>query len=78
MAQIMMMPGLVRIDYNGGNRAPVASISVNDSIGLAPLKVSFNSNKSYDNDEDDQLKYEWKFDGDKTGSTEPNPNIYFQ
>ncbi|MGN6618447.1 MAG: ThuA domain-containing protein [Ilyomonas sp.] len=68
---------LVRIDYNGGNRAPVAQISVNDSIGLEPLKVSFSSNKSYDNDEDDQLKYEWKFEGNKTGSTEADPTYTF-
>ncbi|TKK68810.1 carbohydrate-binding protein [Ilyomonas limi] len=68
---------LVRIDYNGGNRAPIAKISANDSIGLVPLKVSFNSNNSYDNDEDDQLKYEWKFEGDKVGSTEPNPTYTF-
>jgi len=68
---------LVRIDYNGGNRAPIAKISANDSIGLAPLKVNFNSNNSYDNDEDDQLKYEWKFEGDKVGSTEPNPTYTF-
>jgi len=42
-----------------------------------PLKVSFNSNKSYDYDEDDQLKYEWKFEGDKVGSTETNPTYTF-
>jgi cytochrome c len=68
---------LVRIDYNGGNRTPIAKINVNDSIGLAPLKVSFKSNNSYDNDEDDQLKYEWRFEGDKAGSTEPNPTYTF-
>jgi cytochrome c len=48
-----------------------------DSIGAAPLKVSFNSNKGYDYDEDDQLKYEWKFEGDKVGSTETNPTYTF-
>ncbi len=63
---------LVRIEFNGGNRAPVAQITVNDSIGLAPLKVNFNSSKSYDFDEDDQLKYEWNF-GDGSTSKEPNP-----
>jgi cytochrome c len=64
---------LVRIDYNGGNRAPVANMSASDSIGLAPLKVSFGSNQSYDYDEDDQLRFEWKFSDDKTVSTEPDP-----
>jgi cytochrome c len=64
---------LVRIDYNGGNRAPVASISVNDSIGLAPLKVNFSSSNSFDYDEDDQLKYEWKFGDDNTTSSDEKP-----
>ena len=68
---------LVRVDYNDGNRAPVAKITASDSIGLAPLKVNFKSDKSYDNDEDDQLKYEWTFEGDKVGSTEPNPEYTF-
>ena len=69
---------LVRVDYNDGNRAPVAMINADDSIGLAPLKVSFNSSDSYDYDEDDQLKYEWKFEGDKVGSTEADPTYTFQ
>jgi cytochrome c len=69
---------LVRVDYNDGNRAPVAVLNANDSIGLAPLKVSFNSNNSYDYDEDDSLKYEWKFEGNKVGSTEANPTYIFQ
>lgn len=67
---------LVRVDYNGGNRAPVAGISTNDSIGLTPFKVNFNNN-SYDYDEDDQLKYEWTFEGNKVGSTEANPTYTF-
>ncbi|MEP6596210.1 MAG: ThuA domain-containing protein, partial [Ginsengibacter sp.] len=69
---------LVRIDYNSGNRAPVANIGASDSIGLTPLKVSFYSDESYDYDEDDQLKYEWKFEGDKVGSSEPNPVYIFK
>lgn len=69
---------LVRVNYNGGNRAPVASISVDDSIGLAPLTVKFNSSKSYDFDEDDQLKYEWVFEGSKVGSTDARPTYTFK
>ncbi len=69
---------LVRVDYNAGNRAPVAKINAEDSIGLAPLKVSFNSSNSYDYDEDDQLKYEWTFEGNKVGSTEASPTFTFQ
>lgn len=51
---------LVRIDYNAGNRAPVAIISASDSLGAAPLKVTFDTSKSYDLDKD-ELTYQWKF-----------------
>ncbi|MPR33815.1 PQQ-dependent sugar dehydrogenase [Salmonirosea aquatica] len=51
---------LVRIDYNAGNRTPVAVISASDSLGTAPLNVTFDTNKSYDLDQDD-LTYQWKF-----------------
>jgi len=30
---------LVRIEYNEGNRAPVAKITANKTVGAAPLKV---------------------------------------
>ncbi len=67
---------LVRIDYNGGNRAPIAKIETRDTIGLIPYKVAFNS-KSYDNDDDDQMSYEWSFDGKSIGSTVQNPRYTF-
>ncbi|GAA4324473.1 hypothetical protein GCM10023149_26090 [Mucilaginibacter gynuensis] len=67
---------LVRIDYNGGNRAPIAKIETQDTIGLAPYKVAFNS-KSFDNDDDDKLTYEWNFDGTKR-SNEVNPTYTFE
>ncbi|RZK78132.1 MAG: carbohydrate-binding protein, partial [Pedobacter sp.] len=67
---------LVRIDYNGGNRAPIAKIETKDTIGLTPYKVVFSS-KSYDNDDDDQMKYEWSFDGKSIGSTVQNPTYTF-
>jgi cytochrome c len=68
---------LVRIDYNAGNRAPVARITARDTIGLAPLKVTFNSNRSYDYDEEDKLTYEWSFDGKQVASTQANPTYTF-
>ncbi len=69
---------LVRVDYNDGNRAPVAQIEADDSIGLAPFTVKFNSSKTIDNDEDDVLKYEWRFEGRKVGSSEANPTYIFK
>jgi cytochrome c len=67
---------LVRIDYNSGNRSPVAQITTNDTVGIAPLKVTFSSKRSYDFDEDDSLSYRWSFDGAAT-STEASPTFSF-
>ena len=63
---------LVRIDYNGGDRAPVAKITTNDTAGIAPFKVNLSSQKSFDYDEDDKLTYSWTLNG-KSISSEPNP-----
>lgn len=68
---------LVRIDYNPGNRAPVAQILTRDTIGLAPMTVSFNGAKSYDYDDEDKLSYEWFFKGNQSGSKETNPKFTF-
>ena len=69
---------LVRVDFNGGNRAPVAQIIANDTIGLAPLKVAFTGDKSEDFDKGDQLKYAWRFEGNAIASTDANPTHTFQ
>src|SRR5690606_29554954 len=49
-----------------------------DTIGLAPYKVAFSSNKSFDPDEDDILTYEWKFEGNTIGSNQANPTHIFE
>ena len=67
---------LVRIDYNSGNRNPVAQIITADTVGIAPLNVTFNGKRSYDFDEDDSLSYRWSFDG-KTTSNEMSPTFSF-
>ncbi len=67
---------LVKVEFNPGNRAPVAQISAKDSIGLAPMTVAFSS-RSYDFDKGDNLKYQWQFVGGKPGSTEANPSFTF-
>ncbi|MCX6218419.1 ThuA domain-containing protein [Spirosoma sp.] len=86
---------LVKIEYNTGNRPPIARASVVDSvaaaernarsyltsdgrnapvlreaIGLAPLRVKF-AGRGTDLDDDDQVTYEWLFDGKTVGSTKP-------
>ena len=68
---------LVKIEFNAGNRAPVAKATVSDSIGLAPLKVAFSSKKTYDLDEEDKLTYQWIFNGQAVASTETNPNYTY-
>ncbi|KAB7732977.1 carbohydrate-binding protein [Rudanella paleaurantiibacter] len=68
---------LVRIDFNGGNRAPVARASATDTIGLAPLTVAFSGGKSVDFDKD-ALRYSWRFEGNKVASTEANPTYTFR
>jgi cytochrome c len=68
---------LVKLEYNAGNRAPIAKASVSDSIGQAPFKVSFSSRGTRDYDEEDRISYQWLFDGRTVGSTEANPNYTY-
>ena len=58
---------LVRIEYNGGNRAPVVEITADRTGGIPPFKVALSSagTKDYDGD---PLTYEWSVEsaeGDK-------------
>ena len=68
---------LVRLDFNPGNRAPVAKLTANDTIGLAPLTVAF-GNDSYDYDKADRLRYEWRFEGNAVASTEAKTAYTFR
>ncbi len=69
---------LVKIEFNAGNRAPVARITAKDTIGLLPFTVAFSSEKSVDADQADKLRYEWRFEGKKVASTEQNPTFTFR
>ncbi len=68
---------LVRIDFNPGNRAPVAQVTANDTIGVAPLTVAF-GNGSYDYDKTDALRYKWQFEGNTVASTDAKPTYTFR
>jgi len=70
---------LVRIDFNGGNRTPVAKASVDKPAGALPLKINLSSTGSKDYD-GDELKYEWKITSENGFSKvieEANPTITF-
>nr|ARK09806.1 carbohydrate-binding protein [Fibrella sp. ES10-3-2-2] len=69
---------LVRIDFNAGNRPPVALAMAADTIGLAPMTVAFKGDKSRDYDAGDQVRYAWRFEGNKVASTEVNPTYTFR
>jgi hypothetical protein len=79
---------LVRIDYVGpakgkpgknphGNHAPSVEVDAEgETIGLAPLTVSFSSEAS--DPEGQPLTYEWDFDADGAiDSNDPNPTFTF-
>jgi len=67
---------LIHIAFSSGNRAPVASIGADKTVGKTPFTVKFNSDESKDFD-GDELKYEWTFGNDEK-SSEKNPTYVFQ
>ncbi len=65
--------GLSRIDFNGGNRAPVASTLTTDkSSGKSPLTVTLAAVTS--DPENDPLSYTWDLGNGETKTTE-EPNL---
>ncbi|WP_242693096.1 PQQ-dependent sugar dehydrogenase [Sabulibacter ruber] len=68
---------LTRIEYNVGNRPPVAVASASKTTGQAPLKVQFSSKGTFDYDEGDKLTYEWTLNGKPFGGNAPNPEFTF-
>lgn len=58
---------LTRIEYNAGNRAPVARASANVIGGAVPLKVSLTAKGSVDPD-GDALKYAWSVEPEQGGA----------
>lgn len=69
----------VKIEYNKGNRRPVASMSADKTAGAVPLNVRFNSSGTMDHD-NDGLSHEWRVTSNgKTLQTfsDANPDITF-
>ncbi len=68
---------LVRIDFNGGNRSPVAKATADKPAGSLPLTVALSGAGSKDYD-GDALTYEWKItsvSGFSKVMAEANPTI---
>ncbi|QEH43869.1 ThuA domain-containing protein [Chitinophaga sp. XS-30] len=62
---------LVRIDYNGGNRAPRTELKVDKLTGALPFKVKLTAEGAMDPD-GDPLTFLWNFgNGNKKETTEP-------
>lgn len=69
---------IVRIEYVGGNRAPVVVASASPDSGNAPLLVQFSSSGTYDPEPGDTLSYVWSYFGNGvTNSTDPNPSFSY-
>ncbi len=72
---------LVRIEYNAGNRAPVAKASATTIGGSVPLKVTLTSKGSVDPD-GDALKYSWSVEPEQGGApktfTTPDATLTFE
>lgn len=69
---------LVKVEYNAGNRAPVAKIkAASDPVGLAPLTITFDADESFDLDHD-KLTYNWTFSGQKASSKESTATFTFE
>jgi len=70
------------IDYNPGNRPPIAKLSADKEVGAAPLSVNFSGANSYDHDKDN-LQYAWIVEGKEVKTKTPDllhvfetPGIY--
>jgi len=53
---------LFKINYNGGNRQPLARMELDKYTGAAPLTLTANAGASMDAD-NDKLKYQWMING---------------
>jgi len=67
--------GLIRIDYNPGNRAPVVSFKVNHEAGSLPFTLHLSAKGTYDAD-GDKLTYVWNFGNGIKKQTEKNETDY--
>ena len=70
------MRALVRIDYNKGNRPPLATLNADKTSGATPLVVNFSAEGSSDPD-GDQLTYELSAAGKTHSSADGKFSVTF-
>ena len=56
---------LVRIEYQEGNRNPVAVADIDKIYGGLPMNVKLSAERSFDHDRGDKLTYEWTIDDEQ-------------
>jgi cytochrome c len=66
--------GLVRIDFNKGNRKPVAIFKVDKTSGALPMTVKVSADGSLDPDHD-KVTYIWHYGSKTKTTTEPNTTL---
>lgn len=66
--------GLVRIDYNKGNRKPVSAFKVDRTSGALPMTVNVSAEGSRDPD-NDKLTYIWHYGTKTKTTTEPQTSL---
>jgi len=67
---------LSKIEYVDGNRAPMARIEADKTVGAAPMTVGFSAAKSEDLD-GDRITYEWIFKGSEVQDESAYPMYTF-
>lgn len=58
------------IQYNAGNRPPIAQYEADKEVGAVPLTVLFSAEQSRDDDQD-EMSYEWSFGGVAVQTADP-------
>ncbi|MEM6342239.1 MAG: ThuA domain-containing protein [Bacteroidota bacterium] len=68
---------LSEIQFNNGNRPPIAQFEADKTVGSAPLKVHFSAAKSLDHDKD-ELQYHWFFEEEMVETSDPKIEYVFK
>lgn len=65
------------VDYNAGNRPPIAQFDIDNEVGAVPLTVHFSAEQSMDYDQD-KITYKWDIGGMIVESDSPEIEYTFE